>query len=59
MLIFLSSIESHSFRRMENGDTWFGPGCGLNIELSDHSVEWGYLVRDQDMELVQHWGTQP
>ena len=37
-------------------------GCGpspalgkLNLELSDHSVEWWYLVQDQDVEPVQHW----
>ena len=58
MLIFLSNIESHFLRRMETP----GPlilGCGLNLELSNHSIEWGYLVRDYDMEPVQHWGTQP
>ena len=32
---------------------------GLDLELSDHSIEWGYLVRDHDMEPIQHWGTQP
>ena len=65
MLIFLSSIESHSLRIMETLGP--GPACGLNLELSDHSIEWGYLVRDQDIEpvwdpdieLVQHWETQP
>ena len=57
VLIFLSSIESHSLRRMETPGP--GPGCGLNLELSDYSIEWGYLVWDHDMEPVQHWGTQP
>ena len=43
-----------------------GPRCGtslalgeLNLELSSHSVEWGHLVTDHDVEPVQHWGTQP
>ena len=43
-----------------------GLGCGasptlgeLRLELSSHSVEWGHLVKGQDVEPVQHWGTQP
>ena len=36
-LIFLSSIESHSLRRM--GTLGPIPRCGLNLELSDHFVE--------------------
>ena len=42
-----------------------GLGCGtsttlgeLSLELSSHSVEWGHLVKDQDVEPIQHWGTQ-
>ena len=38
-----------------NGDIWSKTTVwnqssteGLNLELSDHSVEWGYLVRDQE-----------
>ena len=43
------------------GTSGQGQGCGtgptlgeLNLELSSHSVEWGHLVEDQDVELVQH-----
>ena len=54
VLIFLSSIESHSLRRMETPGP--RPGCGLNLELSDHSVEWWYLVLDQDTDPAVHWG---
>ena len=32
---------------------------GLSLELSDHYVEWILLVKDHDVELVQHCGTQP
>ena len=35
------------------------PALGeLNLVLSSHSVEWRQLVEDQDVEPVQHWGTQ-
>ena len=57
---FLSNIESHSLRRM--GTSGQGPGCGTSLALgelilvlSSHSVEWRHLVKDQDVELVQHW----
>ena len=46
---FLSSIESHS-----HGE--WGHLGELNLELSSHSVEWGHLVKDQDVEPIQHWG---
>ena len=61
VLIFLSSIKSHFLRGMETFG--LGPGCGpspavggLNLELSDHSVEWWYLVKDHDMDPIQYWG---
>ena len=38
MLIFLTSIESHSLRRM--GTPGRGPRCRINPVWSDHSVEW-------------------
>ena len=48
------------------GTSGEGPGFGsnpalgkLNLELNSHSIEWGHLVKDQDVEPVQHWGTQP
>ena len=50
VLIFLRNIESHSLRRMETPCPFLG--CGPNLELSNHSIEWGYLVRDYDMEPV-------
>ena len=31
----------------------------LNLESSSHSVEWGHLVKEQDVEPVQHYRTQP
>ena len=44
---------------METSDQ--GLGCGtslalgeLSLELSSHSVEWGHLVKDQDVEPVHH-----
>ena len=49
-----------------NGDIWSGTRMwnqssagGLSLELCDHFVEWRNLVRDQDVEPVQHWETQP
>ena len=54
VLIFLSSIESHFLRRM--GTLGPGPRCGLNLVLSDHSVEWWYLVLDHNMDLALPWG---
>ena len=53
LLIFLGNIESHSLRRM--GTPGPGPQCGLNLVLSDHSVEWWYLVLDYDMDLALPW----
>ena len=51
---------------MRIGTSGQGARCGtnpalgeLNLELSIHSVEWGHLVKDQDVESVQHWGTRP
>ena len=53
LLIFLSSIESRSLRRM--GPPGPGPWWRLNQVLSDHSMNGRYLVWDHDIDPTLPW----